>query len=46
MTHVTCKNLDQIRNPTLGNGVWGDYGLPFSLQNGLLEVEKEKLKKN
>ena len=26
MTHVTCrltaKNRDQLRNPTLGNGVW------------------------
>ena len=26
MTHVTCrltaKNPDQLRNPTLGNGVW------------------------
>ena len=32
MTHITCrltaKNRDQLRNPTLGNRVWG-LPLPF-----------------
>jgi len=40
MNHVTCrltaKNRDQLRNPTLGNGVWATftlYLLPLALAN-------------
>ena len=33
MTHVTCpltaKNRDQLRNPTLGNGVWATFTFTF-----------------
>jgi len=33
MTHVTCrltaKNLDQLRNPTLGNRVWATFTFTF-----------------
>jgi len=33
MTHVTCrltaKNRDQLRNPTLGNGVWATFRPTF-----------------
>ena len=34
MTHVTCrltaKNRDQLRNPTLGNGVWATFLVPIT----------------
>jgi len=33
MAHVTCrltaKNRDQLRNPTLGNGVWATFTFTF-----------------
>ena len=33
MTHATCrltaKNRDQLRNPTLGNGVWATFTFTF-----------------
>ena len=36
MTHVTCrltaKNLDQLRNPTLGNRVWATFTLPSCIR--------------
>ena len=32
-THATCrltaKNRDQLRNPTLGNGVWATFTFTF-----------------
>ena len=35
MTHATCrltaKNLDQLRNPTLGNRVWATFTFIVSL---------------